>query len=70
MGRAARKWQLRRVHLIDGVPAMPQPNDLEPPRRSRCPISFIMPFPKLRGAYLRWVTFAEGDELFEGQPTE
>src|SRR5689334_20596833 len=28
MGRAARKWQLRRVHLIDGVPAMPQPNDL------------------------------------------
>src|ERR1700704_6554993 len=28
MGRAARKWQLPRVHLIDGVPAMPQPNDL------------------------------------------
>src|ERR1700759_4873726 len=28
MGRAARKWQLRRVDLIDGVPAMPQPNDL------------------------------------------
>ena len=28
MGRAAKKWQLRRVDLIDGVPAMPQPNDL------------------------------------------
>ena len=27
MGWATRKWQLRRVHLIDGVPAMPQPND-------------------------------------------
>src|SRR6185312_4265837 len=26
--RGTRKWQLRRVHLIDGVPAMPQPNDL------------------------------------------